>query len=425
MTVITKKANQMSKIFIAEKGFPHEEMVDQLQEFIGDLPYKGKETFLNTPVRIGTKSIEDYNLLSKLFYQVFSSIAINYVRDERLHHIYQLDDFLISVLNTANTVHYYPKFYRPDFIYDTTGQEKICEIGCRYPINGWMFSHYLNEISEKLSNTTNSNWNAVEGQADFLSEFEKEYNIEEPIFLIHKKEKGTEVNYLIKELADKGIRIISITPEELKIKEDGTLTAKGEIASQFFLELDREELRLFNPMVLREVITKGKCINDVRNIILIHDKRIMALLFNEVIMVSYASGPDYEFLKKFLIPSFTLNDPIDRDFLINDTQNWILKPNSGGRGIDIYIKDECDPETWKNVITNEWKNYMVQGYVEQQKFTIGSEKEQREVNLVGMVLMHNDKSFGPGLFRGSSDSIINLHEGRGVVLPCVIDKTIE
>lgn len=424
MSIIANKTNQMSKIFIAEKGFPHEEMIYQLQESIGNLPYKGKETFLNTPVRIGNQSLKDYNALSQLFYRIFSSIVINYTNDERLHDIFQLDDFLLAVLNTANTVHYYPDFYRPDFIYDTTGQERICKISCRYPFNGWMFSHYLNEISKKFSNATDSDWSAVEGQSDFLSQFDKKFNMDEPIFLVHKKEKGTEINYLIKELASKGISITSIAPEELQIKEDGTLTAKGETANQFFLELDREELRLFDPIVLREVITKGKCINDVRNIILIHDKRVMTVLFNDTIMASYVSGPDYDFLKKFLIPSFILNNQADRDFLINDTQNWILKPNNGERD-SIYIKDECDPETWKNIVTNEWKNYMVQEYVQQQKFAIKSEGKLREVNLVGTALMYNDTSFGPGLFHGSSESIVNLHEGSGFVLPCVVDKTIE
>lgn len=424
MAVTTKKTDLMSKISIASKGFPHEEMIHQLQQSIGEVPYKGKETFLNTPVKVGNESIKDYAFLSFVLQHVFERIAFNYLHDERLQDIYQLDDFFKAVINTANQTPYQSGFYRPDFIYDVTGQEKICEIGCRYPINGWMLSNYLNETSKQHASTTNKDWSAIPEQSSFFEEFEKKFNKEKPVFLIHKNEKGTEVNYLIKELAEKDIRIISITPEELTL-EDGKLMSKGEVANQFFLELDREELRLFDPIVLEALILKGKCINDVRNLILIHDKRIMAVLYDHNIMPSYIFGEYYDFLKKFLIPTFTLNSQENRDFLLTTKQNWILKPNSGGRGIDVYIKDECSPEVWENIVTNEWQNYMVQHYVEQKKFTIESNGEKKDVNLVGLILCCNGKSYGPGLFRGSSESIVNLHQGRGVVLPCVLDKSIE
>ncbi|MBL4604418.1 MAG: hypothetical protein JKY02_01765 [Flavobacteriaceae bacterium] len=424
MTLITEKTDRMSKISLASKGFPHEEMMHQLQEKINEIPYKGKETFLNTPVQLGEESLKDYAFLSHVLHHVFERVVINYLQDERLQDIYQLDDFFNAVIDTANQVPYQVGFYRPDFVYDTTGQEKICEIGCRYPINGWMLSHYLNEVSEQFAKQTNMNWSAIPEQSGFFAEFEKKFNKDEPVFLVHKREKGTEVNYLIKELAEKGIRIVSITPEELTL-EEGVLMGKGEAANQFFLELDREELRLFDQLVLKALILKGNCINDVRSIILLHDKRIMAVLYDHNIMINYISGEDYDFLKKFLIPTFTLNNQQNKDFLLITDQNWILKPNSGGRGIDVFIKDECTPETWKDIVTNKWKDYMVQNYIEQQKFTIVSGGEKREINLVGLILCCNNKSYGPGLFRGSSDSVINLHEGRGVVLPCVLDKSIE
>ncbi len=415
----------MSNISIASQGFPHDKMMHQLQQFIEEIPYKGKETFLNTPVQISEKSLEDYENLSRILQDFFTKIVFNYVHDENLQHIYQLDDFLLAVINTANETDYYPGFHRPDFIYDTTGQAKICEIGCRYPINGWMLSHYLNEISNQFVSTTNKNWSAISGQSGFLTEFEKKFDKNEPVFLVRKSEKGTEINYLIKELAKEGVRIVAITPEELKPNDDGKLVAKGEIANQFFLELDREELQLFDKGVLREMIIKQKCINDVRSLVLIHDKRIMAVLYDASIMSDYVTGPDYDFLRQFLIPTFTLNAQQNRDFLLTTDQNWILKPNSGGRGIDIHIKNECSPEVWEDIVKNKWKDYMVQYYIEQEKFTLDVGGEQKEVNLVGMILLCNNKFYGPGLFRASSESIVNLHEGRGVILPYVVDKSIE
>lgn len=413
-----KTLTQNSKISLSSKGFPKAEMISKLEEFFGEIPHGGADTFLNFPVKINAKYLENAERLGKLLNDIFVKIVYNYTRDERVQDIIRLDKELQEILLMAEGTPYELGMYRPDFVYDVNGQAKICEIGCRYPINGWMLSYYSNLVAKEFVHSVDKDWEAIPNQENFISEFSSRFDKEEPIFFIHNKEKGTEIHYLKKELAKDGIQLIDVNPKEFELV-DGQLMVKEQVARQFYLEMDREELKIFDKDVLKSIIASGRCINDVRTILLIHDKRILTVLFNEVIMPSYTDEYDYAFLKTFLIPSFTIYDQKDKDYLIESSENWVLKNNSGGRGIGIYLKNECDPETWKEIITNNWQDYMVQEYVSQKEFVLEKEK----INIVGMNLYFNGQSFGPGFFRGSSKKIINLHDGKGVAFPCVLDKT--
>ncbi|MFD2565770.1 hypothetical protein [Pseudotenacibaculum haliotis] len=417
-----KETTKASVATLSKKELPHQKLLDNLKNFIGEIPYEEGNTFLNQPVLVNNDYLVNSERMSSILNSLLVMFVYNYFRDVRIQGVYQLDKELQEILSMTEGVPYELGLYRPDYIYDINGQAKICEIGCRYPINGWMLSTYLNSSVSSLVKNVDENWNAIPEQNDFIEELSGRFDADEPIFIVRKSEKGTEVNYLKNELASKGITMIDVAPEDLQLV-GGQVMAGDQAARQFYLEMDREELKSFDKDVLKAIIKSGRCINDVRTLILIHDKRILTLLYNEEIMGSYINLDDYNFLKSYLIPSFNIDNPGDREFLLNSEENWILKPNSGGRGIDMHVKSECDPKVWENLVQNEWNNYMVQPYVEQKKFEINRNGTTESINLVGLDLCFNGKSYGPGLFRGSSKSIVNLHQGRGVVFPCVLDKS--
>ena len=287
--------------------------------------------------------------------------------------------------------------YQPNFIYDQNGQAKIVEINCQYPINYWMLSHYLNEVAYSITN--NEKWDSIPNQNNFLGEFGNLFDLEEPIFLIRTKGKKPEINFLQNELPEKKIHFIEVAPEDFKI-EDGQLKAMGKIARQFYLEVNREELKSFDKKVLKKIIQSGRCINDVRSIILIHDRRLLTILHNQNIMGTYINSTDYMFLSSFLTPSFTINQQQDRDYLLNASENWVLKRNSGNGEVNTYVKKEIPKDVWENVVKNDWENYMVQTYIDQKEFILKDESARKLIKLTNSDLYFNGKSFGPGMFKG-------------------------
>ncbi len=405
------------KIGLSNKGMDQAQVNAQLEESLGELPYG----VANLPVLIPESNLGEFQRLTEILNRAFIRVVQHYFSDQRIRDIYQLDEELEAILKIAQPYPYQVGMYRPDFVIDQNGQKKICEIGCRYPFNGWMFSYYLDEIVAKQIREVNTDWFPVPGLNDFPDDYVQTLIPSEPLFWIHDREKGTEVNYLFRELEKRNVLAESISSSELRA-EGNRLFVEERPAQQFILEMDREELKRIDVSVLKALIASGKCTNDVRSLILVHDKRVLAVLCNEEIMRDYLSESDYLFLKPFLIRSFIVDTEEKRKEITNSMENWVLKNNSGGRGIGMYVKNTCDPGTWKRVISEEWQNYMVQEYIDQQFFDFFYEEKQQQINIVGVLLCKDAHCYGPGVFRGSTEKVINMYEGRGVFLPFAIEK---
>ena len=405
---------------LSSKVVSYTDLTLQLKEYFEEIPFKGIDTFLNVPVLVDHSQLEVFSRLSEILNSVIKKIVLNYFNDKRIREIYQLDDELESILRLAESKPYQLGMYRPDFIFDQNGQLKICEIGCRYPINGWMLSYYTRQIFNTLLLINDNNNGTISEQPSFISTISNDLDSSKKLFYVHDIERGNEAYQFFDEITKQGFSINDISPKELEIT-NGKLTVNGETATQFVLEMDREELKTISQEVLQGIIDSEKCLNDIRTLILVHDKRILSVLYDEQIMLDYIEKEDYDFLKHFLIPSYTLNSEKIRHKVINSSSNWVLKKNSGGRGIGIYVKNDCTPEIWNNVVSKEWKNYMIQEYVDQKIFNLKQDDKTESINIVGLLLFYNAQSFGPGIFRGSSQSVINIHNG-GYVLPSLISN---
>jgi hypothetical protein len=393
-----------------------------LLKYLGEIPCNGADSFSPVPVAVNHEEMPRMAKLCRILNKALTSVVNAYYNDERIQAIYNFDKDLNDILNIARLQPYEVGMYRPDFLQAEDGGIKICEIGARYPINGWMISYFLNMITENSQINPVPLLASVPDQRDFVDAIFNRFNNAGPIVLVHDKEKGTEVFYLLNEFNKQGLNYISATPAQLT-SQNGQVLLQGKPVNQFILEMDREELRAFDPEVLKLIISKGNYFNDVRTLIMVHDKRVLAVLYNREIMADYLSGDEAQFLQSFLIPTYALHESQKRAEVSHGPTNWVLKRNSGGRGIDMYVKSECDASVWTDVIASQWPDYMVQQYVPQRWFKHNNGLDETLINLVGMLLCYNDRSFGPGLFRGSAESVVNVHQGRGVIFPAMVYKS--
>lgn len=342
------------------------------------------------------------------------AIVLNYFEDDRIRKYYQLENDLEALLKKNNNQHYNQGFYRPDFLYDTNNQAKICEIGARYPLNGWMISYYLKLMGDQINLDKEAATATNKDLKNIVDDLYHQFAPHKKVAVVHDDEKGTEIFYLKAELAKLGIELISVKPQDLNVSND-SIIVNGAPVSQFILEMDREELKKINPEVLDKLIDENTYFNDIRTLILIHDKRVLAVMYNDQIMNDYLNEEEYAFLKKYLIPSFVIHDSAGCDSFIYGKENLILKLNSGGRGIGAYVKKECTEEEWEVIIRENWSKYVVQHFVDQKEFT--DTENHRQIHLVGMLLCKEDKMYGTGVFRGSDESVVNVHQERALIYP--------
>ena len=372
----------------------------------------GSHFFANSSVKLPLGYDNEMNRLCSILNYACKAIVQHYFEDERIRNYYQLDKDLEALLKKSNNAIYNQGFYRPDFLYDTNNQAKICEIGARYPLNGWMISYYLKLINDEISETKDGLTFKDPDLKNLIDDLYYQFAPNKKLALVHDDEKGTEIFYLQKELAKLGVELISVKPQDLTISNN-SIYVNGEPVSQFILEMDREELKKIKPDVLDKLIEQNCYFNDIRTLILIHDKRVLAVMYDADIMYDYLSEEDYDFLKQYLIPSYVIVDPAGCDAFIENDQNLILKLNSGGRGIGAYVKSDCTAQEWDTIIRENWNKYLIQHFVEQKEFK--DLENNRQIHLVGMLLCKDDKNYGSGLFRGSDESVVNVHQGRALI----------
>ncbi|WP_291287527.1 hypothetical protein [Flavobacterium sp.] len=405
----------MSKIKLQQNQADKQEKWNQLFfEYFQKGNILHRDSFANSSVVLHPEYNGEMDRLCAVLSKASKAIVLNYFEDSRIRNYYQLDNDLEGILKKSNSQTYNQGFYRPDFLYDTNDQPKICEIGARYPLNGWMISYY----SQLIHNRTNSHHEKAHTSGtdleNLIDDLSHRFAPHRKVALIHDDEKGSDIFNAQRELAKLDIELISAKPQDLIISNH-SITVNGVAVSQFILEMDREELKKISPDVLDKLIEENSYFNDIRTLILIHDKRVLAVMYDAQIMQDYLSEEDYSFLKNYLIPSFVITDPAGCDAFTDTEQNLILKLNSGGRGIGAYVKSDCTNENWNTIVRENWDKYLIQHFVDQKEFN--DTENNRQIYLVGMLLCKDDRTYGSGIFRGSDESVVNVHQGRALIYP--------
>ena len=85
----------------------------------------------------------------------------------------------------------------------------------------------------------------------------------------------------------------------------------------------------------------------------------------------------------------------------------------------------ADTARWRHAVEHEAHDRAAQRFVEQLVMTMpmltaDGELVDRAVHVVGLLPGFDGQPFGPGLFRASAESVINVAGDRGVLVPTMI-----
>lgn len=398
---------------IAERSFA-EDLRSALAMRLGDPPVIDSEQLAATPVLITPAYLARLDRLNQLLDKALRAIVEHYSDDPRIRAVYALPEPMEAILRLARGAPYRVGWYRPDLVHDANGGPRVCEIGARYPLNGWMVSERAAQALAPHAAATGLG--AVTGHG-FLDALCSQYRPGETVAMLHAGEAGTEIFLLAEALRERGIGFASVSPAAIGL-EGGRLCAAGRTIDHAILEMDRSELPLISGEVLRHLIDTGRYFNDVRTLILVHDKRVLAVLWDDAIRQDLLGADEAEELRAFLIPSWTITEAGGCEALFARGEDMIAKRSSGGRGIDALVRRECGEAAWRARVERDWPRDMYQHYLPQRDF--GAPGDARATHLIGLQLCRDATSYGPGIFRGSSASVINLHGDRGLIyLPLI------
>ena len=292
------------------------------------------------PLTIPEREVAALERLYEAIAAGISSTIEHYLQDERLQDVLALPPPFVELLRRADPHPFRPGALRPDFLLDADGVPRVCEVNARFPTNGFLCSYYTNQVVEGLDHLAGRPARAVPGLRRTLDALASPFE-PGPLVVLLDREGGTEIFLLIEELQRRGIDARTRTPADLRV-ERGRILDGAEPVEQFILELERDEL-LDLPVGLFDALAASpRTFNDVRTLILGHDKRMLAVLGNPSLIGDLVPAADADVLLAHVIPTFNACDRQVAERLRADPAGWVLKRNSSGRGVDLLVGAACD-----------------------------------------------------------------------------------
>lgn len=267
-----------------------------------------------------------------------------------------------------------------------------------------------------------------------------------PVHLLKGEETGLDIHQFVEHVHQAtGWRPSLISPANLRLmpcsssvtgqtlyceagkSEDGV--ERLEPVHQIGLELQQHELHSLPQAMLKEIALR--CFNDLRTIFLVHDKRMLGIVLQELDNLVHKHGlfgpAQAETLRRSITPTiipgsqgmaamihFSRYSPQIRE-------DFLLKPIRGGKGVGISFGSDMTAEQWiselellrQAELAAGRAQYVVQRRIEQPQFDVlleEAEKGQR-FYLVGTYMAIHGMYLGLGLWRTSAGRICALSHG--------------
>ncbi|KAI0195550.1 hypothetical protein EV127DRAFT_331792 [Xylaria flabelliformis] len=358
--------------------------------------------------------------------------------------------------------------WRPDFLIEDriSSQEAdkesflITEINGRFSFNGAMHLAYGQEVFDdmdlgvlKLTSTATP--------AQIFDGLRSLFNPCVPLHLLIGEEAGIDIHMFIDASRKRfGITPRLINPSDLRLEPalqgnreyrlcclaqrkgdtemfplpSTFINNKGEILEeiqQVGLELHQHELFALPHDMLRHISLC--CFNDLRTILLAHDKRMLGIVKQElqylvqaqVLTPDQAQALDEGIVDTFIPGSPQIHSLLQKSKNSLDLKNdYILKPIRSGKGAGIIFGEDIASYEWESILENlqsraqfTEKTYVVQRRVEQPLYDLVLHASGNKVHypLVGTWHIINGMFCGLGTWRSSANRICAVSSGGAIL----------
>ncbi|KAI1089358.1 hypothetical protein F5B19DRAFT_467683 [Rostrohypoxylon terebratum] len=364
--------------------------------------------------------------------------------------------------------------WRPDFMIEEDesncngAREKfrITEINARFSFNGLMHGAYGQKALENIVATTNGLSSAV--QADKL--YEGAFSLAKadiPLHILMEEEEGFDI-HLFLEAAKRSRSATTrvVRPSDLRLipdaqkeggyrlcclsdksKDDCCLprsaiftTRDGETVEeiqQVGVEMRQHELHSIEPEILRQISLR--CFNDMRTILLVHDKRILGIVKQELrslverglIYPNQARILDEAIVDTILPGSQELKQLLQQCKLSPTLKDgYVMKPVRDGKGAGIVFGENFTPDEWISALEPlqspelvRGTNSIVQRRVVPRLYDVvlGASGERVRYPIYGTYHSINGEFLGLGVWRSTDDPVCANTRG-GSCMCSVIDS---
>src|SRR3989344_3354432 len=320
-----------------------------------------------TPFLVDQKDNERYKIFYESLSAVIRRIVLAYSRDDELQQIIPLKNRARNLLDACSD-EYRLGSLRPDFLLDREGNFKINEINARFPTNGFFISYGINSALNDVEELSKRGIIPLNDMNKVPSLFER---LAGNITAIKESEPNWDISLYKEYLNSNGRKFSYVNPREIKLI-DNRLDLNGENLESIVLELKQREIIQNCTPEFISVMQSHNHINDLRTILLVHDKRLLAVLSDDKLLKKYSTENEREVIKPGLIKTIAIQSYDDlKEEVSENKDEWVLKHALKGKGNQVYIGPELSEEEWKIACDTARKgSFVAQKYVNQKKFSI-------------------------------------------------------
>ncbi|KAI0431940.1 hypothetical protein F5Y09DRAFT_330015 [Xylaria sp. FL1042] len=359
--------------------------------------------------------------------------------------------------------------WRPDFLVeeragcqDEAAVENflITEINARFSFNGTFYAAYGQEVLDdmnlgelKLASTT--------APALIFDGLGSLFDSSVPLHLLIGEEAGMDIHMFVAAAREKfDITPRLISPADLRLEPNpqtgngyrlcclaqenkdpamfpspsAFVNSKGETVEeiqQVGLELHQHELFALPREMLRQIGLR--CFNDLRTILLVHDKRMLGIVKQELqqLVRTQVLTPDQaQALDEGIVDTFLPGSPQMHSLLQSSMSSprlkdeYILKPIRSGKGAGIIFGGDLTSDEWESILAKLQtqpplleKTYVVQRRVSHCLYdlVLHASGEKLRYPLVGTWHIMHGKFSGLGIWRSSGDRICAVSSGGSII----------
>tara|TARA_Y100000385_G_C13100608_1_gene644304 strand:+ start:1707 stop:2933 length:1227 start_codon:yes stop_codon:yes gene_type:complete len=360
---------------------------------------------------------DQFDNLKKVQHLLFKSFKYFLPRYEQYDSIIEYSEKFKKIVTSFNLEETRIGFYRPDFVIPETGKIKICELGCRYYEAYWGhgISEFIMEKRNKCSNQENNRSRIIDNVIDHA--FEWWSGLEDSLVILKGRDREGDIRFYRPFFEKIGVTLHYIYPDT--------------IADNLHLLEQRPVLNAFSQMEIEALteneihaISKSDCLNPLPTVLLLHDKRFLAVLWDDEFRDSALGKMDSSFLKEYLIPTYTRKQSKDLwTYAQNNKDEFILKPQLLGKSEGIIPGPLVSELEWKSAFNAESiKTMILQRWINQKEFNASIDGKNFLDYGTGMLLCMEDEFYGPGQFRMSSCEVINYIKDDRKMAPWITDN---
>ena len=383
-----------------------------------NIPYLS-QWYMDKPAVITDAGYNKLKRLQTILYRAICQFVENYEKYESIFYLDQKARKIVEICNEGKPGLpkniYRPGTYRPDILFDTDGSLKICEIGGRFPLNGYLASGFSELIGMERFLKKESQ---LKKRAEYLRFLTALFDYWSPlvtnsslpgrITVLKGVDRPCDIKYYIPFFRKLGIEVISLSPSEFEANPN--IIENSAVINEF----NQMEIESLSEHSI-EILAQSNALNDLRTIFLIHDKRFLAILCDDEFQREFLDNSEREFFSGYLIPTYTY---LQADFIEkarHEKEQWLLKHSLLGKSEKVYAGVHCSASEWEELYSSgSVRDMVLQPYIKQRRVKASIGDNHFCDYVTGTLLCLDNNFFGTGLFRTSSFEITNRKDDRKI-----------